>query len=63
MLVNENTKNSRNVYHRNILVQVESIVSGHRLNVIRERLAEKLELVRFDPWSKLMVTAIDDFYF
>ena len=31
---------------------MESIVSGHRVNMIRERLADKLEVIRFDPWSK-----------
>lgn len=30
-----------------------SAVSGHRFNMIRERLADKAELIKFDPWSKL----------
>lgn len=34
------------------MVQVESVVSGHRINLIRERLAEKFEFVKFDPFSK-----------
>lgn len=31
---------------------MESVVSGHRINMIRDRIAEKLELIKFDPWSK-----------
>jgi hypothetical protein len=31
---------------------LESIVSGHRVNLIRPRLDDKLEIIRFDPWSK-----------
>lgn len=31
---------------------LESIVSGHKVNLIRPRLDEKLEVIRFDPWSK-----------
>lgn len=34
------------------MVQMVSAVSGHRFNAIRERLADKLELIKFDPWSK-----------
>ncbi|CAH1976940.1 unnamed protein product [Acanthoscelides obtectus] len=33
-----------------IMVQMESIVSGHTYNLIRERLAEKAETIRFDPY-------------
>lgn len=31
---------------------MESVVSGHRFNATRERLADKLELIKFDPFSK-----------
>ena len=41
--------------HRKIMVLMESAVSGHQFNVIRERLADKLELIKFDPYSKLMI--------
>lgn len=40
------------VCFRNIMVMMESVVSGHTFNTIRERLAEKLELIRFDPFSE-----------
>ncbi|XP_026330862.1 39S ribosomal protein L33, mitochondrial [Hyposmocoma kahamanoa] len=33
-----------------IMVLMESAVSGHKFNTIRERLADKLELIRFDPY-------------
>ena len=33
---------------------LESIVSGHKINLVRPRLDEKLEIVRFDPWSKFL---------
>lgn len=36
------------------MVQMESVVSGHTFNKIRERLADKLEVVRFDPWRKFL---------
>ncbi|XP_015511458.1 large ribosomal subunit protein bL33m [Neodiprion pinetum] len=32
-----------------IMVQMESAVTGHTFNKIRERLADKLEILRFDP--------------
>nr|CAI5863696.1 unnamed protein product [Callosobruchus analis] len=32
------------------MVQMESVVSGHTYNQIRERLADKLETIRFDPY-------------
>uniref|UniRef100_A0A182J137 Uncharacterized protein n=1 Tax=Anopheles atroparvus TaxID=41427 RepID=A0A182J137_ANOAO len=35
---------------KNILVLMESAVSGHQFTTIRERLADKLELQRFDPY-------------
>lgn len=31
---------------------MESAVSGHKYTTIRERLADKLEEIRFDPYSK-----------
>ncbi|CRL01957.1 CLUMA_CG015230, isoform A [Clunio marinus] len=34
-----------------IMVEMVSAVSGHRFNMIRERLADKAELIKFDPWS------------
>lgn len=36
------------------MVQMESLVSGHTYNQIRERIADKLEVIRFDPFSKLL---------
>lgn len=30
---------------------MESLVSGHKYNAIRERLSEKLEVLRIDPFS------------
>lgn len=38
--------------NRNILVLMESAVSGHQYMRIRERLGDKLEETRFDPYSK-----------
>ncbi|XP_020283437.1 39S ribosomal protein L33, mitochondrial [Pseudomyrmex gracilis] len=35
---------------KDILVMAESIVSGHRVLRIRERLADKLEFIAFDPF-------------
>ncbi|XP_041981505.1 39S ribosomal protein L33, mitochondrial [Aricia agestis] len=35
---------------KSIMVMMESVVSGHRINLIRERLADKLEVIRFDPF-------------
>ncbi|KXJ71620.1 large ribosomal subunit protein bL33m [Aedes albopictus] len=35
---------------KNILVLMESAVSGHQFLKIRERLADKLEMIRFDPY-------------
>lgn len=37
---------------RMIMVLMESVVSGHQMTKIRERLADKLEFIRFDPYSK-----------
>lgn len=33
------------------MVLMESMVSGHQFTAIRERLADKLEIIRFDPYS------------
>ncbi|XP_011629570.1 39S ribosomal protein L33, mitochondrial [Pogonomyrmex barbatus] len=35
---------------KNVLVLAESVISGHRLVRIRERLADKLEFIYFDPY-------------
>ncbi|XP_012227759.1 large ribosomal subunit protein bL33m [Linepithema humile] len=35
---------------KNILVIVESVISGHQMTRIRERLADKLEFLCFDPY-------------
>lgn len=37
------------------MIQMESVVSGHTFNKIRERLADKLEIIRFDPRSKYYI--------
>lgn len=34
------------------MVIVESVVSGHKFNIIRPRLSDKLEIIAFDPYSK-----------
>jgi hypothetical protein len=34
------------------MVLMESAVSGHKRTWIRERLADKLEFILFDPYSK-----------
>jgi len=39
-------------HYRHVLVIAESVVSGHRLVRIRERLADKLEFIFFDPYGK-----------
>ncbi|KAK4881371.1 hypothetical protein RN001_004690 [Aquatica leii] len=33
-----------------IMVEMESLVSGHKFNQVRERLGEKLEMIKFDPF-------------
>ncbi|XP_050344387.1 39S ribosomal protein L33, mitochondrial [Nymphalis io] len=35
---------------KHVMVLMESVVSGHKFNAIRERLADKLELIRYDPY-------------
>ncbi|XP_015127868.1 39S ribosomal protein L33, mitochondrial isoform X2 [Diachasma alloeum] len=37
-----------------VLVLCESMVSGHKVNLIRERLAEKMEFMQFDPYAQVM---------
>ncbi|KAJ8967318.1 hypothetical protein NQ317_000969, partial [Molorchus minor] len=41
----------KRVKSKSVMVQMESVVSGHTFNKIRERLADKLEVIRFDPYS------------
>lgn len=36
---------------RHVLMVMESLVSGHSMNRIRERLADKLEFMAFDPYG------------
>ncbi|XP_065156347.1 large ribosomal subunit protein bL33m [Atheta coriaria] len=40
----------KKVKSKHIMVQMESVVTGHTFNKIRERLADKLEMIRFDPF-------------
>ncbi|RVE48194.1 hypothetical protein evm_007148 [Chilo suppressalis] len=35
---------------KHVMVLMESVVSGHKFNAIRERLADKLEILKFDPY-------------
>ncbi|KAL2715343.1 hypothetical protein V1478_015041 [Vespula squamosa] len=39
---------------KSILVLVESVVSGHTKHMIRERIADKIEVIRFDPYIQTM---------
>ncbi|KAJ6636089.1 Bifunctional peptidase and arginyl-hydroxylase JMJD5 [Pseudolycoriella hygida] len=39
---------------RDIMVLMESVVSGHQFTKIRERLGDKLEIIRFDPYIQKM---------
>ncbi|XP_014259175.2 39S ribosomal protein L33, mitochondrial [Cimex lectularius] len=43
-----------------IMVSMKSMVSGHRFNKIRERLSDKLELIRFDPFVQEEVVYKED---
>lgn len=36
------------------MVLLESVVSGHQVTKIRERLGDKIEAIRFDPYSKYL---------
>lgn len=40
----------KKVKSKHTMVLMESMVSGHKYNVFRERLTDKLELIHFDPW-------------
>lgn len=44
------------------MVLMESAVSGHQFSMIRERLAEKLEIIKFDPYSNLIHHSNNSFY-
>ncbi|XP_063228857.1 large ribosomal subunit protein bL33m [Bacillus rossius redtenbacheri] len=44
----------KKVKSKNIMVLMESMVSGHHRIMIRERLGDKLECIRFDPYVQLM---------
>ncbi|XP_076622735.1 mitochondrial ribosomal protein L33 [Colletes latitarsis] len=45
----------KKVKSKGVLVAVESIASGHRYVVPRDRTADKLEIVKFDPYVQAMV--------
>ena len=36
------------------MVVVESMVSGHKATAVRERQGDKVEVIRFDPYRKLL---------
>jgi ribosomal protein L33 len=38
-----------------VLTLCESVVSGHRLYIPRERIGEKLEFIRYDPFVRAEV--------
>jgi len=40
----------KKVKSKDIMVLMESMASGHTYNQIRERIADKLEVIRFDPY-------------
>lgn len=40
------------------MVVMESLVSGYRFNVIRPRLAEKLEFIAYDPYSEYQAEVV-----
>nr|XP_050856610.1 39S ribosomal protein L33, mitochondrial [Vespula vulgaris] len=39
---------------KSILVLVESVVSGHTKHMVRERVADKIEVIQFDPYIQTM---------
>ncbi|XP_059620395.1 large ribosomal subunit protein bL33m [Phlebotomus argentipes] len=39
---------------KEILVLMESVVSGHKYIQRRERLADKIEIIKFDPYIQQM---------
>ncbi|XP_043474216.1 39S ribosomal protein L33, mitochondrial [Leptopilina heterotoma] len=45
LLLNEAKKKSRF-----LMVQIESMVSGHRIVLVRSREDDKIEMIKFDPW-------------
>ncbi|CAH1118843.1 unnamed protein product [Phaedon cochleariae] len=61
--ISSGTDRNRNMFLTNVLlkkakskeimVQLQSVVSGHTFNKIRERLGDKLEVIRFDPWIQM----------
>ncbi|XP_067636503.1 large ribosomal subunit protein bL33m isoform X2 [Eurosta solidaginis] len=40
----------KKVKSKRIMVLMESVISGHKFNMFRDRLAEKLEVLHFDPY-------------
>lgn len=42
----------KRVKSKNILVLMESVASKHKLFSVRERLGDKLEFFRFDPYVR-----------
>lgn len=41
--------------YRCVLVSIKSLATGHTRNRIRERTADKIEEVFFDPWGKFLL--------
>ncbi|XP_034182697.1 mitochondrial ribosomal protein L33 [Osmia lignaria lignaria] len=39
---------------KRVLVSIKSVATGHMRNQIRERTADKIETVFFDPWVQAM---------
>ncbi|XP_076171475.1 mitochondrial ribosomal protein L33 [Ptiloglossa arizonensis] len=44
----------KKVKSKYVLVLVESVASGHRIYLKRERIIDKLEISRFDPYVQAM---------
>ncbi|XP_055374861.1 39S ribosomal protein L33, mitochondrial [Condylostylus longicornis] len=44
----------KKVKSKRVMVLMESIVSGHQFNARRDRLADKLEFLKFDPYIQKM---------
>lgn len=42
------------------MVLMESVVSGHQFSIIRERLADKIEMIKFDPYSEFYHSGLLD---
>ncbi|XP_034238110.1 39S ribosomal protein L33, mitochondrial [Thrips palmi] len=34
---------------KHVMVMCESVATGHRINLLRERTADKMEFIRYDP--------------